>query len=70
MISSWNRSEGKNPTDSQFIFRNGDKQARRGANTENLRYPSDEMEFYPVSREVNAPAVDKPSNIEPIEGSV
>jgi len=26
------------------------------------------MEFYPVSREVNSPAVDKPSNIEPIKG--
>lgn len=30
------------------------------------QYPSDEMEYYPVSREVNSPAVDKPSNIEPI----
>jgi len=28
------------------------------------------MEFYPVSREVNSPAVDKPSNIVPIEESV
>jgi putative SOS response-associated peptidase YedK len=30
------------------------------------QHPSDELEFYPVSREVNSPAVDKPSNIEPI----
>ena len=29
-------------------------------------FPSDEMEFYPVSREVNSPAVDRPSNIEPL----
>lgn len=27
-------------------------------------YPPDQMEFYPVSREVNSPAVDKASNIE------
>jgi hypothetical protein len=25
------------------------------------------MEFYPVSREVNSPAVDKASNIEPVK---
>jgi hypothetical protein len=31
-----------------------------------FRYPPDEMEFYLVSREVNSPAVDKASNIEPI----
>lgn len=31
------------------------------------QYPSDKMEFYPVSRDVNSPAVDKPSNIEPIK---
>jgi hypothetical protein len=30
------------------------------------QFPSDEMEFYPVSREVNSPGVDKPSNIEPL----
>jgi hypothetical protein len=30
------------------------------------QYPPDEMEFYPVSREVNSPAVDKASNIEPV----
>jgi len=29
-------------------------------------FPSDEIEFYPVSREVNSPAVDRPSNIEPL----
>ena len=29
--------------------------------------PADEMEFYPVSRQVNSPAVDKPSNIEPLQ---
>ncbi|MGD0060526.1 MAG: SOS response-associated peptidase [Verrucomicrobiia bacterium] len=34
------------------------------------QYPSDEMEFYPVSREVNSPAVDKPSNIQPIKETV
>ncbi|MGO9243290.1 MAG: SOS response-associated peptidase, partial [Verrucomicrobiia bacterium] len=34
------------------------------------QYPADEMEFYPVSREVNSPAVDKPSNIAPIKESV
>jgi putative SOS response-associated peptidase YedK len=28
------------------------------------QYPSDEMEFYPVSGDVNSPGVDKPSNIE------
>jgi putative SOS response-associated peptidase YedK len=33
-------------------------------------YPSEEMELYPVSRNVNSPAVDKPSNIAPIEESV
>jgi len=27
-------------------------------------FPSDEIEFYPVSREVNSPAVDRPSSIE------
>ena len=32
------------------------------------QYPSDQMEFYPVSREVNSPAIDRPSNIEPIKG--
>jgi putative SOS response-associated peptidase YedK len=31
-------------------------------------YPSELMEFYPVSREVNSPAVDKPSIIEPVNG--
>ena len=30
------------------------------------QYPSEEMEFYPVSRQVNSPAVDQPTNIEPI----
>ena len=30
------------------------------------QFPSDEMEFYPVSREVNSPQIDKPSNIERI----
>lgn len=30
------------------------------------QFPPDEMEFYPVSREVNSPQIDKPSNIEPI----
>lgn len=30
-------------------------------------YPSSEMQFYPVSREVNSPGVDKPSNIEPLK---
>ena len=30
------------------------------------QYPSDEMEFFRVSRDVNSPTVDKPSNIEPI----
>jgi putative SOS response-associated peptidase YedK len=39
--------------------------------TENLlpllkKFPSDEMEFYPVSREVNSPQIDKPSDIERI----
>jgi putative SOS response-associated peptidase YedK len=28
------------------------------------QYPSDEMGYYPVSRQVNSPMVDKPSNIE------
>jgi putative SOS response-associated peptidase YedK len=32
-----------------------------------VSYPSALMEFYVVSREVNSPSVDKPSNIEPIE---
>ena len=31
------------------------------------QYPADEMEFYPVSRDVNSPAIDKPGNIEPIK---
>ena len=31
------------------------------------QYPPEELEFYPVSREVNSPAVDKASNIEPLE---
>jgi putative SOS response-associated peptidase YedK len=30
------------------------------------QHPADQMEFYSVSREVNSPAVDKPSNIEPL----
>lgn len=30
------------------------------------QFPPDEMEFYPVSREVNSPQIDKRSNIEPI----
>src|ERR1039457_4982602 len=34
------------------------------------QYPPDEMEFYTVSRDVNSPAVDKASNIEPIKESV
>ena len=34
------------------------------------QYPPEEMEFYPVSREVNSPAVDKPSNIQPIKENV
>jgi putative SOS response-associated peptidase YedK len=34
------------------------------------QFPSDQMEFYPLSREVNSPAVDKPSNIEPIKEKV
>jgi len=34
------------------------------------QYPADEMEFYPVSREVNSPAVDKPSNIVPMKGTM
>jgi putative SOS response-associated peptidase YedK len=29
-------------------------------------YPADQMEYYPVSQQVNSPAVDKPSNIEPL----
>ena len=29
------------------------------------QYPPEEMEFHPVSRDVNSPAVDKSSNIEP-----
>ena len=32
------------------------------------QYPAEEMEFYPVSREVNSPAVDRVSNIEPMIG--
>jgi putative SOS response-associated peptidase YedK len=31
------------------------------------QYPAEEMEFYPVSRDVNSPAIDKASNIEPIK---
>jgi|ERR1039458_2367373 putative SOS response-associated peptidase YedK len=31
------------------------------------QYPAEEMEFYPVSRDVNSPAVDVPGNIEPIK---
>jgi putative SOS response-associated peptidase YedK len=34
------------------------------------QYPADEMKFYPVSREVNSPSVDRASNIEPIEESI
>ena len=34
------------------------------------QYPADDMEFYPVSREVNSPAVDKPSVIEPVNEGV
>ena len=34
------------------------------------QYPPDEMEFYTVSRDVNSPAVDNASNIEPIKESV
>ena len=30
------------------------------------QYPAGEMEFYPVSRDVNSPAVDGPGNIEPV----
>ena len=30
------------------------------------QYPPDQMDFYPVSRDVNSPAVDKASNIEPL----
>lgn len=30
------------------------------------QYPAEEMEFYPVSRDVNSPGVDKPGNIEPL----
>ena len=33
------------------------------------QYPADEMEFYRVSREVNSPAIDRPSNIEAIDNS-
>ena len=31
------------------------------------QYSPDEMEFYRVSREVNSPAADNPSTIEPID---
>jgi putative SOS response-associated peptidase YedK len=31
------------------------------------QFSADQMEYYPVSREVNSPAVDKRSNIEPIK---
>jgi putative SOS response-associated peptidase YedK len=34
------------------------------------QYPPEEMEFYAVSRDVNSPAVDKASNIEPIKADV
>jgi putative SOS response-associated peptidase YedK len=30
------------------------------------QYPAEEMGYYPVSRQVNSPAVDNPSNIEPL----
>ena len=30
------------------------------------QYPADQIKYYSVSREVNSPAVDKPSNIEPL----
>jgi putative SOS response-associated peptidase YedK len=30
------------------------------------QFPSDKMEFYPVSKEVNSPTFDKPSNILPV----
>ena len=29
-------------------------------------YPSELMEYYPVSRQVNSPRVDEPGNIEPL----
>ena len=32
-------------------------------------YPSELMEYYPVSRQVNSPRVDLPSNIEPLVAS-
>jgi putative SOS response-associated peptidase YedK len=31
------------------------------------QYPAEQMEYYPVSRQVGSPAVDKPSNIEPLK---
>jgi putative SOS response-associated peptidase YedK len=31
------------------------------------QYPSEQMEYYPVSRQVNSPAVDDPGNIEPLK---
>jgi len=34
------------------------------------QYPPEEMEFYAVSRDVNSPAADKASNIEPIDEKV
>jgi putative SOS response-associated peptidase YedK len=34
------------------------------------QYAPEEMDFYPVSREVNSPAVGKASNIEPISVTV
>jgi len=34
------------------------------------QYPPDQMEFYPVSGEVNWPAVDEPGNIEPLKEGV
>ena len=30
------------------------------------QYPPGQMEFYPVSRDVNSPAIDKASNIDPV----
>jgi putative SOS response-associated peptidase YedK len=31
------------------------------------QFPSEAMEYYPVSRQVNSPAVDQPGNIEPVK---
>ena len=33
------------------------------------QYPAEEMEFYPVLRDVNSPTVDVPGNIEPVKTS-